>query len=97
MGKTSHPKDSSPVELAEYAKARGIDNEPAFAWWVPNTIRRRNAILSSVKTRLQKKTHKFVIELPTSINHAREIDRVNENNLWMEALQKEMFNIGIAF
>jgi hypothetical protein len=37
------------------------------------------------------------IELPTSINHARELDEVKENNLWMEALQKEMFNIGIAF
>jgi hypothetical protein len=37
------------------------------------------------------------IELPTSINHARQLDRVNENNLWMEVLQKEMFNIGIAF
>jgi hypothetical protein len=60
------------------------------------TIRRRNAILSAVKAIFQKKTHQFGIELPTSIDHARELDRVNENNLWMEALQKEMFNIGIA-
>jgi hypothetical protein len=37
------------------------------------------------------------IELPTSINHARELDEVQENHLWMETLQKEMFNIGIAF
>jgi hypothetical protein len=90
-------KDLYPVELAEYAKARGNDNEPAFAWWVPRTIRRRNDILSAVKARCQKKSHKFGIELPTTINHARELDRINENNLWMEALQKEMFNIGIAF
>jgi hypothetical protein len=61
------------------------------------TIRRRNAILSAVNAIFQKKTHKFGIELPTSINHVRELDRVNENNLWMEALQKEMFNMGIAF
>jgi hypothetical protein len=45
----------------------------------------------------KEKSHKFGIELPASINHARELDRVNENNLWMEALQKETFNIGIAF
>jgi hypothetical protein len=90
MGKTSHLKDSYPVELAEYAKARGIDNEPAFAWWVPTTIRRRSAVLSAVKARFQKKSHKFVIELPTSINHARELDEVKENNLWMEALTKEL-------
>jgi hypothetical protein len=90
-------EDSYPVELAEFAKARGIDKEPAFAWWVPITIRRRNTILSAVKARFQKKTHKFGIELPRSTNHARELDRVNGNNLWMEALQKEMFNVGIAF
>jgi hypothetical protein len=52
-------KYSYPVELAEYAKARGIDNKPAFAWWVPNTTRRRNSILSAVTARFQKKTHKF--------------------------------------
>ena len=28
-------KESHPVEVAEYAKARCIDDEPAFAWWVP--------------------------------------------------------------
>jgi hypothetical protein len=45
----------------------------------------------------QKKTHKFGIELPTSINHARELDRLNKNKVWMEAPQKELFNIWIAF
>ena len=90
-------KDSYPVELAEFAKARGIDKEPGFAWWVPNTIRRRNAILSAVKARFQKKTHKFGIEIPSSVEHARELDRTNGNNFWMEALEKEMFNNGIAF
>ena len=25
-------KESNPVEVAEFAKARGIDDEPAFAW-----------------------------------------------------------------
>jgi hypothetical protein len=90
-------KDSYPVKLTEFDKARGIENEPAFAWWVPNTIRRRNAILSAVKARFQKRTHKFGIELPASINHARELDEVQENHLWMETLPMEMFNIGIAF
>jgi hypothetical protein len=66
-------KDSFPVELAEFAKARGIEEK-----------------CSAVKARFQKKIHKFGIELPTSI-------RVDENNLWMEALEKKMFNIGIAF
>ena len=28
------------VETAEYARARGITNEPAFAWWVHYTLRK---------------------------------------------------------
>ena len=28
-------KESHPVEVAHFAKARGIVNEPAFSWWVP--------------------------------------------------------------
>ena len=33
-------KESHPIEVAEYARARGIDNEPAFTWWVPYTFRK---------------------------------------------------------
>ena len=34
-------KESFPVETAEYAVANKIVHEPAFAWWVPETLRRR--------------------------------------------------------
>jgi hypothetical protein len=43
--KLTELKDSYPMELAEIAKGRSIADEPAFAWWVPHTLRRRNAIL----------------------------------------------------
>ena len=33
-------KESNPVDIAEYAVARGIDGEPAFAWWIPYTLRK---------------------------------------------------------
>ena len=95
--KLAELKDSYPIELAEFAKARGIANEPAFAWWVPHTLRRRNAILSSVKARVRKKTHKYGIEVPTSVAHAKELDRINGNTLWIDALKLEMHNVGIAF
>jgi len=29
-------KNAFPIELATYAEARGILDEPAFAWWAPN-------------------------------------------------------------
>ena len=40
-------KEAHPVETAEYARARGISNEPAFAWWVPYTLRKREVIIAA--------------------------------------------------
>jgi hypothetical protein len=34
-------KESYPVELAMYATDRKIDNEPAFAWWVPYVLKKQ--------------------------------------------------------
>ena len=59
--KLSELKESHPVETAEFAKSRGIDNESTFAWWVPHTLRKRNAIISAMKMRLWKTTHKYGI------------------------------------
>ena len=95
--KLSEMKESYPVEMAEFAKARGIDNQPAFSWWVPYTLKKRNAILSAVKARMKKKSHKYGIEVPRSVEHAKELDRINGNTLWMDALNKEMYNVGVAF
>ena len=95
--KLADMKESHPVEVAEYAHARGIDREPAFEWWVPYTIRKRDVILAAVKARVRKTTHKYGIEVPTSVEHAYELDRKNGNDLWRKALEKEMYNIGVAF
>ena len=42
-------KESYPVELAEYAKIKGIATEPAFTWWVNCVIRKKSAIISKIK------------------------------------------------
>ena len=90
-------KESHPVEVAEYARARGIDTEPAFEWWVPHTQKKRQVILSALKKRIRKTTHKYGIEIPTSVEHAFDLDRKNGNNLWKDALEMEMYNICVAF
>ena len=41
--------------------------------------------------------HRYGIEIPTSIAHAKRIDLKNGNNFWMNAITKEMTNVGIAF
>eukprot|EP00957_Ditylum_brightwellii_P055508 4206333-Ditylum_brightwellii.AAC.1 len=50
-------KELHPIEVAEYARAQGIANEPAFVWWVPYTLRKRDVIQSAVKARIRKTTH----------------------------------------
>ena len=78
MDQTADMKESHPVEVAEYASARGIDKEPAFQCWVPHTLKKRRVILSALKKRIWKTTHKYGIELPTSVEHAFELDRKME-------------------
>ena len=43
-------KESYPIEVAEYAKANKIAEEPAFAWWVNDVLKRRNQIISKIKS-----------------------------------------------
>ena len=99
--KTWHPlkelKASYPIEVAEFAVACGIEKMAAFAWWVNYTLKKRDTIIASVRSRIAKTTHKYGIEIPTSWKHAKEIDARNKNHLWENALAKEMKNVGVAF
>ena len=90
-------KEVNPVEMAEYAWARGISSEPAFAWWVPYTLRKREVIVAAVKNRIRKTTHKHGIKIPRDVEHAHEIDSRNGNTMWRDALKKEMYNVRVAF
>ena len=72
------------IETAEFAVARGINNEPAFAWWVPYTLRWRDRIIAGVNSRIHKVTHKYGIEIPNSVEHAKKLDEKNGNTFWTE-------------
>ncbi len=74
--------------MAEYAAAQGLTEEPAFAWWVPYTLRKRDVIVSAVKAR--RTTHKYGIEVPRSLKEVLALDVKNGNNYWSEAVGKEM-------
>ena len=89
-------KESNPVDVAEYVTARRIEQEPAFAWWVPYTLRKRDVVVSAVSSRVRKSSHKYRIEIPTSIASARKTDEKNGNDYWMTAINKEITNVGIA-
>jgi hypothetical protein len=74
-------KESFPIETAEYAVANKIVHEPAFAWWVPETLRRRHHIIEKVKSKYWKRTHKFGIRLPHSVDEALRITRKRGPNI----------------
>ena len=67
-------KESNPLQVAEYAIARNIGEEPAFAWWVPFVLRKRDVLILAVNSQVRKTIHKYGIEIPFSVRHAIEID-----------------------
>jgi len=90
-------KESYPVQVAEYAVANKIAEEPAFKWWVSDVLRKRNRIISKVKSRYWQTTHKYGIRLPHSTEEALQIDRETGTNFWEKALAKEMTNVQVAW
>ena len=98
--KLSDMKESHPVEVAEYAVAQDLELEPAFNWWVPHVLKKRERIISKIKLRSSKylkKWQKYGIRIPKNVDDARELDKKNGNTLWMDAIAKEMENVKVAF
>jgi len=91
-------KQAFPIQTAEYAVINQLQDEPAFAWWVPTVIKKRSAIVSKVKsTKYWQRTHKYGIEVPKSVKHALELDQRNGDTQWWDAICEEMANVRIAF
>ena len=90
-------KESNPVEVAEYACSQSIETEPAFAWWVPFTLKKRARILAAVNRRYMLRTHKFGIEIPKTVEEALAIDRATNTTFWRDAIDLEVKNVDVAF
>ena len=60
-------------------------------------MKKRNMIISKLKCKYWERTHKYGIRIPKSIQEARELDRQNSNNLWMDSVRLEMSNVKVAF
>eukprot|EP00804_Cyclotella_cryptica_P030525 CCRYP_020633-RA/>CCRYP_020633-RA protein AED:0.28 eAED:0.28 QI:0/0/0/1/0/0/4/0/472 len=98
--KLSDLKEMHPVQTAEYAVAQGIDHEQVFNWWVPHVLKKRDSIIPQVNRRSAqhlKRTHKWGLEVPRSVDDALAIDIRNGNTFWTDAIAKEMKNVRVAF
>jgi hypothetical protein len=90
-------KEAYPVQVAEYALANKILEEPAFAWWARHVLKKRDRIIRKVKSRYWARTHKYGIVLPKSVEEALRVDKETGTDLWQKAIEKEMKTIDCAF
>ena len=90
-------KQAYPVELADYAVRNKIDHLPAFAWWVPYMIKKRNVIISKLKSKYWDRAHKYGIKIPKTVQEAYALDLSEGHNYWCTAIAEEMKKIRAAF
>jgi hypothetical protein len=64
---------------------------------VKDVLKKRNRIISKVKSRYWKTTDKFGYELPHSVEKALAKDQRTNTDLWRKAKEYEMKAFGIAF
>jgi hypothetical protein len=83
-------KESNPVQVADYAVAHKLVHEPAFAWWVPYVLKKRDRIIKQALTRYQRTDQKFGIEIPKTVKCALQIDKETNTTFWRDALTKKM-------
>jgi hypothetical protein len=93
-------KNAFPVETADYALNNKLESEPAFRWWVPTVVRKRDRLIAKFKkgkAKYWQRTHKYGIELPKSVQEALDIDHKTGTTFWRDAIDKEMRNVMPAF
>ena len=81
-------KESNPVDISEYVVGNRIFEEADFSWWVPYTLKKQDHIVAKVKALFLNNSHKFGVEVPTSVEEAYKLDRNNNNTLLRDAIKK---------
>jgi hypothetical protein len=82
-------KEANPIETAEYATSHSLSSLPAFSWWVPYTLKKRDCIISAVKARFIKKDFKFGIRVPSTIAEALRFDKENGDTVWYDSSRRK--------
>ena len=83
--------------MAKYAKARSIDDDPAFAWCVDFTLKKRDHIIPAINKRYHKRNRKLGIKVLKTVEEAIWFDQENGDTLWQDAMSKEVKNLRIEF
>jgi hypothetical protein len=95
--KLKDAKEWHPVQVAECTVANSASELPAFQWWVPYTIKKRDCIIAKTRTSYGQKTHKHGLETPKDCQDCIQIDTENDNRSWQDAVRNEMTTARPAF
>jgi hypothetical protein len=90
-------KDSRPLQMAEHATDNGLALKPAFRWWMPHVLKKRDIIIAKTKLSHWAKMHKCGLEVPKDHDDCVRIDRENGDALWQDGARKEMKTVQPAF
>jgi hypothetical protein len=90
-------KGSYPLQLADYAIQHGLEKEKAFVWWLKPTLKHKKAFIKAAKRRFAKRSHKFGIRVPQTVEEALQINKETRTTFWRDAIHKEMKNNRLAF
>ena len=90
-------KEADPVLVADYAVQHNLVDAPAFVWWVPHVLRKRDRIVNNVKVGIRRMETKFGVHVPRTVDEAHKLDKENDNDFWTKAINKEMANAKVAF
>ena len=87
-------KECDPLTLAKYAYEKELTEVPGWKWTKryknnPQKFIRMNKIYRSQKKASLKK-YKFGVEVPADIEHALKLDDKNGNDMWKQAIEKEV-------
>ena len=80
MGAIKRPKKRLPHRGCRIPSANKIDKKPAFAWGIPYVLSKRNRVIAAAKARRKKKSLKFGIKIPHTVERALEIYRESGTN-----------------
>ena len=81
--------------MAEFTIVQGIDDEPTFNCQIKHILRKRDRILAGIESLRARymKNNKIGIEFHKTAKHVLALDTKNGNNLFADAISKELENI----
>ena len=86
-------KNGYPIKTAQFAIQNHLQDDPAYSWWVPYVERKKERIISKLKSKYWERTHKYGVKIPKSVKEAYSIDNENNDTMWADAIREEMKKI----